>query len=233
MRNLKLKFDHLNLNQQLANDRESMKTHFFPRREKNDDVGLNDGKRTNKDGKVSHRRIDNHSNGNFNRNNKEKGTFDLALWIQQGSLCTVGSKVEKGSSSSYQVPKQGVDRDHVLNRNQRPRNLSISSNTYSTEENSSLNDSFDSLNESYESATLSVDDFKWDHHYRHGCNYDWLPSRLPSHRGMFDFNCLHVQCWFDSNLKNISVDLELGIGSFYVQNSININDTTQTLTIPT
>ena len=56
-----------------------------------------------------------------------KGEFDLSTWIQHGSLCR---------NSCY-----GQLRDEALKQ----RTTSFSSSCYSTEDNSSLNDSFEDL----------------------------------------------------------------------------------------
>lgn len=80
---------------------------------------------------------------------KGKRAFDLASWIQQGSLCR---------SSCYSQINNDVGHS---------RTASLSSNTFSTEDNSSLNDSFDDQIDNIEK------DLKWD------------DSHLAQNRGMF------------------------------------------------
>lgn len=85
----------------------------------------------------SHRmKNDNQRRGAFDfinhgaKKSSPKGEFDLSTWIQHGSLCR---------NSCY-----GQLRDEALKQ----RTTSFSSNScYSTEDNSSLNDSFEDLHE--------------------------------------------------------------------------------------
>lgn len=84
---------------------------------------------------------------NVTTTTKAKSCFDVASWLQQGSLCR-----NRNYTSSQNI------NDFKL------RTVSFSSSTYATEDNSSLNDSFEDeeplLNESFESFK-SPDDINW------------------------------------------------------------------------
>ncbi len=76
------------------------------------------------------------------KKNSVKGSFDLTSWIQQGGVCRNSCR----NQVDYEV---------------RHRATSFSSNTFTTEDNSSLNDSFeDDLNESLEG--LKLDNIHWN-----------------------------------------------------------------------
>ena len=79
---------------------------------------------------------------NETKNKNVEGSFDFSLWVQQGALC---------SNSCY---------NQISHENRHTRTASISSNTYSTEDNSSLNDSFDDPNDDAE-ENLHMDSISW------------------------------------------------------------------------